>query len=101
LEPVSLLVRPHDQIAGTSLELLIPSQRGNTADGWGNDLGYGKYSEDWIIRSQVFSFLLSLGEVKWWMQFTEYIFVGELAWQHMFFCIRCTRSPCESLGAVK
>ena len=32
----------HCQIAGKSLEPRLPSRRGNTVGGQGNDLGYGK-----------------------------------------------------------
>jgi hypothetical protein len=39
---------------GKFLKLQIPSSDGKPLDGRGNDLGYGKNSEDkWIIRSQV------------------------------------------------
>ena len=31
---------------GKFLKLYLPSQRGNTADGRGNDLGYGKNDRD-------------------------------------------------------
>ena len=40
------------RIAGTSLELFLPSWHGNIASGQGNDLGYGKNGRDWTIRSQ-------------------------------------------------
>ncbi len=43
----------HDQNAGSPLELHLPSIGGNTLYGQGNDLGYGKNDEDWVIRSQV------------------------------------------------
>jgi hypothetical protein len=35
-------VRRHHRTAGTSLELKLPNQGGNTLGGQGNDLGYGK-----------------------------------------------------------
>ncbi len=31
---------------------MLPTQRGNTVGGRGNDLGYGKNAKDWVIRSQ-------------------------------------------------
>ena len=42
----------HHRIAGNSLELKLPSWRGNTASGQVNSLGYGKNAKDWVIRSQ-------------------------------------------------
>jgi hypothetical protein len=41
----------HFQIAGNSLELLLPSDEQNH-HGHGNTVGYGKNAKDWIIRSQ-------------------------------------------------
>ena len=42
------------QIAGKSLEPLLPPLHGNIAGvHQGNDLGYGKNAKDWTIRSQV------------------------------------------------
>ena len=40
------------RIAGTPLEPVSPTRRGNTAGGRGNYLGYGKSTQDWAIRSQ-------------------------------------------------
>ena len=46
------VTRRHRRIAGTSLQPLLPSRRGNAAGGQGNDLGYGKNAWDWTIRSE-------------------------------------------------
>lgn len=35
---------------GKFLKLYLPSQSGNTSDGRGNDLGYGKNDRDDLIR---------------------------------------------------
>lgn len=43
----------HRQNAGNPLEPVLPSMSGNTSCGQGNDLGYGKNVQDWVIRSQV------------------------------------------------
>lgn len=40
------------QIAGTPLELSVPSHDGNIHDGRVNSPGYGKNLKDWEIRSQ-------------------------------------------------
>jgi len=42
----------HYRIAGKTWELKLPSLGGNTLDGRGNDLGYGKNVWDWLIRSE-------------------------------------------------
>jgi len=71
--PPSPLVRgnvwQHHRIAGTSLEPKLPSERGNTARGQVNCLGYGKNAWDWTIRSQAPTGSNAHGEgstTKWW-----------------------------------
>ena len=67
LMAMEVVSREHCQIAGNSLEPLLPSLGMETyvAEHQGNDLGYGKNAKDWTIRSQV------LRAESLWMQFND------------------------------
>lgn len=52
IKPASSIMLQHHQIAGNSLEFLLPRLLSKEVTGHGNSVGYGNNARNWTIRSQ-------------------------------------------------
>ncbi len=52
IKPASSIMLQHHQIAGNSLQFLLPRLLSKEVTGHGNSVGYGNNARNWTIRSQ-------------------------------------------------